>query len=51
MSFKIAVYCHLELAFIVADVVQGLLVDAPMLEVFAEIMCFELGLFLCASHL
>lgn len=41
--------CHLELAFIVTDV-QGILVVAPMLEVFAEVRSFELGLFPHASH-
>jgi hypothetical protein len=37
-------------AFIVADVMQGIFVVAPMLEVFAEVMSFELGLFLRATH-
>jgi hypothetical protein len=39
----------LELAFTITDVVQGILVIAPMLEVFAEVMSFKLGLFLGAS--
>jgi len=40
----------LELSFTVTYVVQEILVIAPMLEVFAEVMSFELGLFLGASH-
>jgi hypothetical protein len=40
----------LELAFTITDVVQGIFVIAPMLEVFAEIISFELGLFLGACY-